>query len=360
MKPLSAVATVITAALMFAALPGAFANDMNGQIVPEHNIGEVQYLGFKNLTLRFPAGSAIADAFSEVDTKNIRISSAQITGNATSQDSAVVSAITAFNRALLDVKSPTQVSAIKLLYTADIKPNDEGALVSFKVNAVPTIEKFSLGDGNLEGLSSKIVDLEWRGIRVTEPILVDLKHGDRELGATDINRPIGLLEKLYPELAEQLKGSAADEIFTEPILDFRKFDQKLDTWHFLFDPSGSLVETSAFFREESGARVVSVYSLGESSFREGTFRAEEKEADTTAFGVPLSVHSQVPAPSGQIQVSGFSKADVSQPAAEIASVSVEAPAGASTATGGFPIQVLLVFGGMMGAIAIFILFKARK
>jgi hypothetical protein len=28
--------------------------------------------------------------------------------------------------------------------------------------------------------------------------------------------------------------------------------------------------------------------------------------------------------------------------------------------GGFPIQVLLVLGGMMGAIAVFIRFKARK
>ena len=360
MKPLSAVATVITAVLMFAAIPSAFANDMNGQIVPENNIGEVQYLGFKNLTLRFPAGSAITDAFSKVDSNNIRITSAQISGNITSQDSAVVSAITAFNKALVDVRSPTQVTAIKLIYTADIKPNDNGALISFKINAVPTIENFSLGDGNLEGLSSKIVDLEWRGIVVTEPILVDLKHGDMELGATDINRAMGLIEKLYPELAADLKGSAAAEILNEPILDFKKFDQNMDTWHFLFDPSGSLVETSSFFREESGARVVSIYSLGESSFREGTFRAEEKDEDATALGVPISVHSQVPAPSGQVQIAGFSKIDVSQPAAEVASVSVEAPAGASTATGGFPIQVLLVFGGMMGAIAIFILFKARK
>ena len=360
MKPSFAVATVFTAVLMFAALPGAFANDMNGSIVPEHNIGEVQYLGFKNLTLRYPAGSAVADAFSKVDTNDIRITSAQITGNLTSQDSAIVSAITAFNRALADVKSPTQVTAIKLLYTADIKPDEGVTLITFKVNAVPTIENFALGDGDLEGLSSKIVDLEWRGIRVTEPILVDLKHGDSELGATDINSPMGLLEKLYPELAEQLKSSAAAEILNEPILDFRKFDQNMDSWHFLFDPSGSLAETSSFFREESGARVVSIYSLGESSFREGTFKAEEKDADASVLGTTVSIHSQVPAPSGQIQIAGFSKADVSQPAAEVASVSVEAPAGASTATGGFPIQVLLVFGGMMGAIAIFILFKARK
>jgi hypothetical protein len=165
---------------------------------------------------------------------------------------------------------------------------------------------------------------------------------------------------LYPELAQQIEGSGAAEIFNDPILDFEKFDQRMDTWHFLFDPSGSLVETSSFFREESGARVVSIYSLGESSFREGTFKAEEKDAEANLMGGTVGVHSQVPAPSGQIQISGFSKVDVSQPEAEVASVSVEAPAGASTATGGFPIQVLLVFGGMMGAIAIFILIKARK
>ncbi|MDF2769688.1 MAG: hypothetical protein K0S91_2523, partial [Nitrososphaeraceae archaeon] len=32
----------------------------------------------------------------------------------------------------------------------------------------------------------------------------------------------------------------------------------------------------------------------------------------------------------------------------------------ATATGGFPIQVLLVLGGMMGAVAVFVLLKARK
>ena len=31
-----------------------------------------------------------------------------------------------------------------------------------------------------------------------------------------------------------------------------------------------------------------------------------------------------------------------------------------TATGGFPIQVLLVLGGMMGAVAVFVLLKTRK
>ena len=41
-------------------------------------------------------------------------------------------------------------------------------------------------------------------------------------------------------------------------------------------------------------------------------------------------------------------------------VSEAAPQGTNTATGGFPLQVLLILGGMMGAVAVFVLFKARK
>jgi len=354
-KPLSAVPAVITAVLMFGALPSAFANDMNGSIVPENNKGETHYIGVKNVSLRYPEGSAISEALGKDDYKDIRITH-RINGTAASQEGGVISAMTAFNRALIDAKSPAQVTEIRLTFTAVIKPSETSTLISYKVEAIPVLENFVLGDGDIEGLTSKIVDLEWRGIHVTEPIILELPT----FGALDVNRPIGLFEKLYPELGEQIKSSAGAEIFNEPILDFRKFDQKMDTWHFLFDPSGSIVEASSFFREQSGARVVSIYSLGESSFREGTFEAEEKDVDATIAGSQVAVHSQVAAPSGQIQIAGFSKVDVTQPAAEIASVSVEAPAGASAATGGFPIQVLLVFGGMMGAIAIFILFKARK
>ncbi|MGH9965508.1 MAG: hypothetical protein ACRD8W_24040 [Nitrososphaeraceae archaeon] len=45
---------------------------------------------------------------------------------------------------------------------------------------------------------------------------------------------------------------------------------------------------------------------------------------------------------------------------EFAVVTQEAPAGTVTATGGFPIQVLLVVGGMMDAVAVFVLIKTRK
>lgn len=356
MKSLSAVAALVAAVLVLSALPSAFANDMNAIIIPETNKGEAHYIGVKNITLRYPAGSAVASEFN--DQGETRVTHT-IRGDVNSEDPGVISAITAFNRAMLDIGSPTQVTNLRLTYTAAIKPSETSTLISYKIEVVPVVEKFVLGAGSNEGYTSKIVDLEWRGIHVTEPINVAVPV-DGTTSEIDINRPMSLMQVVYPEIADQLENSQSAEIFDEPILDFRKFDQKMDSWHFLFDPSGSLVETSAFFREESGAKVTSIYSLGESSFREGTFEAEEKDATATLVGTSVAVHSQVPAPSGQIQISGFSALDVSQPDAEFASVSVEAPEGAYTATGGFPIQVLLILGGMMGAIAIFILWKARK
>lgn len=352
MKSLSVVAAAIAVVLAFSAIPGAFANDMNAVVIPQTDRGELHYIGVKNITIRYEAGSAAANAFGDEETRV----SHTISGNVTSEDPGVISAITAFNRALLDKGSTAQVSELRLIYTAAIRPSETSTLMSYKIEAIPTMSNFVLGEGSNEAGAAQIVDLEWRGIVVNEPINVDVP----DYGQMDINRPMGLMQAVYPEAAADIEASQAAEIFDKPILNFLKFDQKMDSWHFLFDPSGSLAETSAFFREESGANVVSIYSLGESSFREGVFEAEEEDATSTISGANVVVHSQVPAPSGQVQIAGFSNLDVSQPDAEIATVSFDAPEGAYTATGGFPFQVLLILGGMMGAIAVFILWKARK
>ncbi|WP_337861790.1 hypothetical protein [Nitrososphaera sp.] len=354
MKSLSVVAaaTVFIALLAFGVVPRAFANDMNAVLVPERNKAEAHFIGVKNIEFRYPSGSALASQFGEKDTR-IKFT---IEGGTDSTDSGVINALAAFNKGFIDAGSPAQATSIKLTYTAVVKPGPASTLVSFKIEAAPTLEKFVLSRGAEQDFSGEIVDAEWRGVLVKEPIVVNAP----ELGEMEISRPIGLLEKIYPDLAAELDATAAAEILDEPILDFRRFNQSMDTWHFLFDPSGSLVESSAFFREESGAKVVSIYSLGESSFREGTFEAEEKDVEATVRGTKVQIHSQVPAPSGQIQIAGFANTDTTQKDSEFFAVTKEAPEGVSTATGGFPIQVLLVFGGMMGAIAVFILWKSRK
>ncbi|MGH9985858.1 MAG: hypothetical protein ACRD8W_18090 [Nitrososphaeraceae archaeon] len=100
-------------------------------------------------------------------------------------------------------------------------------------------------------------------------------------------------------------------------------------------------------------------TLGESSFREGTFQEIDREASVTMDCMQIVVSSTTRATSTQITLAGFSNIQSSRDH-EFAVVTQEAPAGTATATGGFPIQVLLVLGGMMGAVAVFVLIKTRK
>ena len=86
-----------------------------------------------------------------------------------------------------------------------------------------------------------------------------------------------------------------------------------------------------------------------------TFTDVEQEAKATIDGTAVNIHTFKSKPSGQIQLAGFA-----QLRGEFVVVSEDAPQGTNTATGGFPLQVLLILGGMMGAVAVFVLFKARK
>lgn len=347
-KSLPVVAATLFAALLaLSAVPAAFANDMTGVLVPQTDKAESHFIGDKNITLRYPAGSAIAEELNG-EKRVIRFT---LEGNDTA------SAISAFNNAFLEQQSPVLVTEMRLIYTAQIRGYEDDALISFHIEAIPKME-------NLVWKSSEqgiVVDLAWRNVHVTEPIVVNAPDIDELEGIDEleINIPMRTLETLYPSVAEQLSGTEAQEILEESVLDFTKFEQSMNTWHFLFDPSGSLVESSSFFREESGAKVVSIYSLGESSFREGTFEAEEKEVTANVDGTQVLVHTQTPKPSGQIQIAGFSTI-TSVEGREFALVTQEAPPGTESATGGFPFTVLLVLGGMMGAVAIFVLFRARK
>jgi hypothetical protein len=181
-----------------------------------------------------------------------------------------------------------------------------------------------------------------------------------EFGNVSINYPISLLQVKFPEIAQQLNSSEASEIFNTSLFNFEKIATPMERWHFLFDPTGSQASTAGSGYEElGGARVVSIFSLGESSFREGVMEAEESDAAAVIDGTNVDIHSSHPPPSGQIQVAGF--ATVSRNGnSEIAFVTENAPEGTTTATGGFPLQVLLILAGMMAAVSVFVLWKARK
>lgn len=329
----------------------AYAVDLVAALNPETNISESSFVGVKTVTLGYPAGSSLAQ---ELDGQNQRVEFSLNGTAATGQDDTGMSGlIAALNRAFVQADSPVQASQVEVSYSGVLRGGPTSTVISYRTELQPALERFVL-EGGEAGQTGKLVDLEWRGIVINEPLVVNAP----DIGQININYPIGLLQALYPSLAQQFENSQASEVLNDPILNFEGFNAPMTTWHVLFDPVGTYGGTVAL-EGTGGANALSVYSLGESSIREGTFGIEEKDATATIDGATVNVHSATPPPSGQIQIAGYSDARESD-GAWYSIVTSEAPEGVQTSTGGFPIQVLLVLGGMMGAIAIFILFKARK
>ena len=351
MKYFTLVLSGILAILLISVLvtQQVYAADLAGALRPEGSTSEASFVGVRTVTLEYPAGSSLAQ---ELDGQNQRVEFS-LNGTATGQDNTGMSGLlAALNRAFIQAGSPVQASQAEVSYSGALRGGPTSTVISYRTELIPTLESFVLQGG--EGSGQGVVDLEWRGIAINEPLVVNAP----DVGQININSPIGLLQVLYPSLAQKFESTPAREILDEPILNFNDFDVPMSSWHFLFDPVGAY-GGSVGLEETGGANALSVYSLGESSLREGAHGIEEKTATATIDGANVNIQSTTPPPSGQIQIAGYSSAQESGGAWH-AVVTSEAPEGVQTSTGGFPIQVLLVLGGMMGAIAIFILFKARK
>ena len=350
MKYFTLVVSGILAVLLISVfVTQAYAVDLSAALNPAEDTGEASYRGVRSITLEYPAGSSLAQ---ELDGQNRRVEFS-LNGTATGQnDTGMSGLIAALNRALVQADSPVQASQAVVSYSGVVRGGPTSTVISYRIDLQPTLERIVLQGGE-DNQTDRVVDLEWRGIAINEPLVVNAP----DVGQININYPIGLLQALYPSLAQKFEGTQAMEILNQPILNFEEFNVPMTTWHVLFDPVGAYGGSVGL--ETGGAQALSVYSLGESSLREGAHTIEERDATATIDGAAVNVHSTTPPPSGQIQIAGYSDHRESG-GTWYSIVTAEAPEGAQTSTGGFPIQVLLVLGGMMGAIAIFILFKSRK
>lgn len=328
----------------------AYAADLSSALDPGTDSGQASFVGARTVTLEYPAGSPLAQELNG-QTQRVEFS---LNGTATDQNNTGMSElIAALNRAFVEAESPVQASQAEVSYSGVVRGGPTSTVISYRIDIRPTLESIVLPTGE-SGQAAQVVDLEWRGIVINEPLVVNAP----DVGQININYPIGLLQALYPDVAQKFENTPARDILYQPILNLEAFNTPMSSWHFLFDPVGAY-GGAVGLEGTGGANVLSIYSLGESSLREGTHTIEEQEATATVDGANVNVQATTPPPSGQIQIAGYSSAEESGGAWH-AVVTAEAPEGVQTSTGGFPIQVLLVLGGMMGAIAIFILFKSRK
>ena len=337
---------IIGLILIPTALSQSFASQMEVFLLPERDAADPVFTSIRFITLQYEPGSELAQIFNGT---NERIT---FTLNSTTQGMDELQS--SINEAILkEKKSPIQLSNSKLDYTAQIRGDENTAQISYKIKFVPHITNYVLPSNS----TTPALDLDWRSVVVQGPLTVTVP----DYGEFDINYPIGPVKALFPAAVQKLLSvEPSKNIFETPLLDYEEIGFPMDRWHFLFDPTGSQASAAGSgYAEEGESKVVSVFSLGESSFREGTHAAKESSISTTIDGSKVNIKSSNPPPSAQIQIGGFAQVKKIG-TAEIAFVSPKGPSGTATATGGFPLQVLLILGGMMGAVAILVLIKARK
>lgn len=360
------MATIAAATLLL--LAGLFsqqqarANQLDALMLPGDGAGgsKVHLTAFRNIEISYPAGSSLSRLLDGVNDE-IELETA---------DAAQV--IRTINEAIFrEQKSPVTIAEnATVTYVAKIKGYPERAQISYKIDIEGSIAGHVLqeemvveaedgdGDGNNSSSSSSsspaIVDLDWRSFSVEQPLMMEVA----ERGATiDINSPAGALAVLAPELAERLLAAPeAEAIMRDPVLDFGRFDLPMKSWHFLFDVTGEQLKNYGVFIPGEGG-TVSIHSIGESSFREGTYLPEEKDAEFQVDGARVKMHASTPPPSGQITIAGYSRIQESN-GTEVSLVSSRHSG--TVDPFGFQMQVLLMLGGMMGAIAVFVLYKSRR
>lgn len=321
------------------------AVQMTTSMVPNTDKADALLTAVKFITMEYEPGSPLAQQFNGKDER--------IQFSLNTSDPGMPELINAINADIRSQKgSPVRVENATLDYTGSLKGSEDKIQLAYKI-AIDGILTSIVLDRSEQG---NVLDLDWRSVLVDEPLPVEAP----QYGNMSVNYPIGLIQATYPEFAQALLNSEAAGLMREPLFNFQDMGVGMERWHFLFDPTGSQAGAAGSgFEEIGGARVVSIYSLGESSFREGTFSEKVTRASADINGAQVEIESTTPPPSGQIQIAGFSRIEKSGDN-ELAFVTAEAPEGTVTATGGFPIQVLLVLGGMMGAVAVFVLLKTRK
>lgn len=330
---------VIAAILVAGFAVQAHANQLDTLLLPDTDSSEATFIGLRFIEMRYPEASPVA---SLLNGKNERVEFTASSG--------LGDVIDAANNVIQkEHKSTLTIENATLHYVATIKGYPDRAQISYKVEFSPTITKYVLqneADGQLA-----VVDLDWRNFVLRGPLHVGYNEG-----RININQPIGLLETKLPDLAGKLLDSEARAIMEDPILNFSAFDLPMKSWHFLFDVTGLQLKNYNVFKEGEGG-TVSIHSIGESSFREGTYLPVEKDVTVTIEGTTIKIHASTPPPSGQIMIAGYSQVQEKE-GTEFALVSSKSSGGPSLL--GFQFQVLLVLAGMMGAVAVFVLFKSRR
>ena len=256
------------------------------------------------------------------------------------------------NSNLQSIDSTVFVTDLELTYRAHLQGRGGQAAIDYKVTIIPTMTNYLLRPA--EGNNPALIDANWRGLTVNGPVTItDADHGDVE-----INTLSGFLMKETPEVYEKIAGTEGEDILNISLIDASGIlAQPLSNWHHLFDPSGTISETAKWGYTEK--LVITSFTMGESSLREGIQTEREKSVEFTT-DKKYVIRTVESAHSATISIDGF-VTETSVDDSEYFGSSPKVPEGyATTSTGGFPVGVMYGMAAAGGAVAVFVLVWSDK
>ena len=340
----------LTFLITVSSLTPAFASSqLEVTIDPDSNVALAKMTYQRSIVIDYSDGGKLADTMNG--------KSGVISFTADKSTPGMQSLIIKLNSYIAGKGSQAQITDLKLDYLATMTGRDSNLSLDYKIVLRPLVENFVIKAGSAS--SPTLIDIDWRGFGAVGPVVIYTQ----QYGDIEINLPISAFDKLLPpSLVLSLKASEAGELLSTRMLDADGIkNQAVGNWHFLFDPTGISVDASQHgLDSEITGNVVSRFTMGESSLREGLIRELVNESMFTSDKV-YTIKTIESSANASVDVIGFANRDVLG-SSEIFGVTAQAPEGyASTSSGEFPAFILYGMAGMaaIGGVAI-MLISQRK
>jgi len=322
------LAVLITGVLIIGSSQLAFGAQLAINLNPDNNSSPFEMKYQKTLIIEYEEGGNIA--------KLLRAQVASISISADTSFPGVQDLQNRLNDKLASDLSQARIANLNVAYDVDLTGRGLIASVDYKIVLTGDLVNYIIKARDRS--SPALVDMAWRGISVDGPVNID---------GHQINSIYGGLQEISPEVASAMAGSEAETVLSESLINAEGIkDQPLTNWHFLFDPTGINVDAAQFgISEELQGFVISGFTMGESSIREGRQVEKIQEASFTTdktYPIRAIASSDI----ANLRVIGFAAIDRLE-GIEIVGVTPTPPEGyATTSTGNFPVMIMYGMAAM--------------
>jgi hypothetical protein len=314
---------------------------LNALINPNNELSQFSINYQKTVFIEYPDGGDLYDL--------LRGKAWDISGTADSSNPGVQELMSKLNQKILGETISTRITDLSVTYDFNLIARETSTSIDYRVLLDGTLGNYVItSDGQ-----RTLVDLGWRALSTNDEINID---------GIEINIPLNILRVQEPEVYDFFAGTDAENVLGIPLInaDFIG-EQPLTNWHFLFDPTGINVDAGTFGLDDAiSGFVVSSWTMGESSLREGRQVERVFEADVVADKT-YNIRSVQSSDQANLSTIGFGALDKLD-GIEIIGVTPTSPEGyATTSTGGFPIMIVYGMAGLAAIAGIaFFIFSNRS